>query len=780
MDGYYRVPGVVREDIRALERQVELFKEGNLAPAKFRGFRVPLGIYEQREPGTYMMRVRIPGGGITPNQLRALARLAEEFGVKIHVTTRQDIQLQNVRLEDLAPLSWKFYQEGLTCKGGGGNTVRNITSCPDAGICSREAFDVLPHAIGLTEYMIQFPSSFNLPRKFKIGFSGCSDDCGLATVNDLGFIAKRSNGESGFSVYVAGGMGAHSRVAERLYDFVGAADIGYVAEAVKRLFDRYGDRKRKHQARLRFVLEKFGRQKFFAELEKELQGVKEEGPVGLEVRAIADDSQREAVLPTEEPADGAYRTWLDRRVEGQKQPGYHSVKLPVPLGDIEPKMLEAVAALADEARVTLRTTLSQDFLFRWIKEGELPALYNRLSKLGLAGSGPSNIDHLVCCKGAATCKLGLCLSQGLARALADELDQNRLALAEAPDLEININGCPNACGHHPIGAIGLYGSGRRSGERLAPHYNVLIGGKVEEGGTRLGQPLGHVPAKNIPKLLSEFLKTYLDDKESYAGFEDFSEKAGFERLQKLLTGYQVMPTYQNNPDFYKDWSSEEEFSLAGRGPGECGAGVWDMIEADLEEARHAHASFLENEDFGDLYRSVIHLAKSLLVTRGLDPKEDTEALDQFEENLIEPGWVDLSYKKLVEAARDFQANRDDSKFRETRDLAVGLAERLTVLYESMDGNLQFQVEREEKPTEMPPAETGQTKMMDLRGVPCPINYVRAKVTLEDMDVGDLLELLLDDGEPIGNVPPSLENDGQEIVEMRKENSHYYLRVRKKN
>jgi len=784
MQGYYRVPPTTREDIQILRRHVEEFKSGALSPTKFRGFRVPLGIYEQRQENTFMMRVRVPGGGITPSQLRELSKLGRTYNLKPHITTRQDLQLQNVLVDDLVPIYQELYKIGLTCKGGGGNTVRNITACPHAGVCPDEKFNVLPHTIGLTEYLIQFPSSYNLPRKFKIAFSGCSEDCALATVNDLGFIAKSQNGRDGFSVYAAGGMGAKSRVAQKLSDFVPADEIGYIAEAVKRLFDRYGDRKHKHQARLRFVLERFGFQKFKELYEEELKAVRQEAPIILEIRETEEKPPEGSSLSQVGTADNGsmdnngYSSWKNLQASKQKQSPFYSVKIPVPLGDIEPGKLEKIADLVEKVgEKALRTTHTQDFLIRWVKEEDLPALYHELKELGIADTGNLNINYLVCCKGAATCKLGMCLSQGLSAALADTLDRANIFLSGLPDIDVRINGCPNACGHHPIGTIGLHGGSRRVNGRIAPYYNVLLGGLVEEGKTQLSKPFGYVSAKNIPLLLRDFLGLYLEAKDNYSSFLEFSDQKGEALLKELIHQYEITPSYEENPEYYFDWSSNEEFSLAGRGPGECGAGVLDMIEADLAEAAASYKNFEGTKESDHLYKAVVSASKSLLVARGLDPQSDQEALDQFDKNFIESGWVSQKYRPLIKAALVYNQGRKE-ELKENVEFVEGLVNRLKNLYESMDSNLQFQITPEEKIKDEGESEEN-VQSLDLRGVPCPVNYVKAKVVLEDLKIGDLLELLLDEGEPISNVPPSLENDGQEILNIRKENGYYFLKVRKK-
>lgn len=785
MPGFYKVPQVVREDIQVLDRQIEHFKRGEVSPAKFRGFRVPLGIYEQRQENTYMMRVRIPGGGITPFQLKELARLAQEYKTKLHLTTRQDIQLQNVELDCLVPLYRELYRAGLTCKGGGGNTVRNITACPEAGICPDELFDTLPYAIGLTEYFIQFPSSYNLPRKFKIAFSGCSKDCALATVNDLGFIAKSQNGEIGFSVYIAGGMGNQPRVAEHLFNFVPASEIGYVAEAAKRLFDKHGDRKNKNRARLRFVIEKLGPEVFRQFYNQELEKVKEEGPIELDLREVKEErsnqprpSEDEERLPGN---DDKYSKWKKEQVRKQKQDGFYMVRIPVPLGDIEPEKLEGVADLVEKiGGSSLHLNQTQDLLVPWMREEDLSSLYNGLKELDLADSY-SNINYLVCCKGAATCKLGLCLSQGLAGALAEALDEAGIYLSDLSDLNFRINGCPNACGQHPVGTIGLHGGARRIGGRLAPHYNVLVGGFVEEGKTKLARPLGYVPAKNIPQLIRDFLKIYLERRSPSLGFLEFVEQGGEEILKDLLEKYQTVPPYEESPEFYFDWSSNEEFSLAGRGPGECGAGVLDMIEADLQEASAAYDRYQKTETVSELYKTVVHLSKSLLVTRGLDPRDDWEAFQQFRDNFIESGWVSRKYQEVLEAARAYQEEGKAEGLPHSQALILSLVERIRALYESMDSNLQFQIELEEKQVEKGLAEEkpeAKVFLLDLRGTPCPINFVKTKLKLDELEQGEILEVLLDEGEPIQNVPRSVRDDGHKILKVEQEGEFFRVAIEK--
>ncbi|MCS7254517.1 MAG: sulfurtransferase TusA family protein [Armatimonadota bacterium] len=779
MVSYYKIPLNVGEDIRALEEYVERYKRGEITHAKFRGFRVPLGIYEQREKDVFMMRIRIPGGGITPSQLREIARIARDYGAGLHITTRQDIQLQNVQLDHLAPIYWRLYAIKLTCKGGGGNTVRNLTACPDAGVCKHEAFDVLPYCVALTEYLIQFQSSYNLPRKFKISFSGCSRDCALATVNDVGFIAKEKDGEIGFSVYAAGGMGAISRVALKLHDFVPANEVGYIAEAVKRLFDRYGDRRNKHRARLRFIVDRIGEHEFIKLYERELEAVKADGLIELDIRPITEFRKLEQRIAEETPKDRQYEQWINLSVIEQKQPGYYMVRIPVPLGDIEPNKAEYIADICEQlSGVSIRTTQTQDLLIRWIHYSELPFIYNRLREMDLA-DGRKNISFIVCCRGAGTCKLGLCRSQDLTRAIAEELDSSGIMLSKIPEVSIRINGCPNACGQSPIGSIGLHGLARRVGNRPVPFYAISVGGHVEEGKTKLSEPIGQIPAKNVPMLVRDFLAAYLERKEKCQSFEDFWGNDGKRLMRQLIERYRAVPSYDENPEYYRDYGSDVDFSLAGKGVGECGAGVLDMIESDIEEAKKAYETYLQVRDVELLHKAVVALTRSLLIIRGIDPKDEFESIEQFERHFVNSGWVSGRYCELLSASIKFRKYGDKMALVENQGLIPQLMGRIIALYQSLDANLRFQIEPEEK-QEKGEIEGGMALMtLDLRGTPCPINYVRAKLALETMDIGDILEVLLDDGEPIRNVPASLENDGQEIVEIRNEGEHWSVKVRRR-
>lgn len=805
MDRFYDIPKEVEEDLSIYRLEVEEFLNGNLSPVLFKASRVVRGVYEQRTPDTFMMRIRVPAGGLTALQMEKIAELSPVYGHGIcHVTTRQDVQLHWVTLEDTPVVMGKLLEVGLTTKGGGGNTVRNITACSESGICPQEIFDVSPYAIGLTEYLIQDPASFTLPRKYKIAFSGCASDCAFATVNDLGFIARTQTVDGavlrGFRVYVAGGMGVHSRTGDVLEEFIPEGEVPYVAEAIKRLFDQHGNRKDRRRARLRFVMEQLGYDAFKRLYRRELNGLKQEGEVRLTVREGEVIGHRRTQkdtdqgnehdlcnpwLPKETDGEEDFRRWLAGTVMPQKQKGYYYVKVWLPLGDIAAETLSDLAAIVRAfGEGAVRTTQDQNLIIRWVHEKDVSGLYGHLQAIGLARSPLKGLGDLVCCAGASTCKLGLCLSRGLAEGIAE-------TLAHGPepeglgDIKIRISGCPNACGQHPIASLGFHGVARRVEGHLAPYYSVLLGGRVGDGTARLADALGIVPARKVPDLVRGFLQIYAEERRPEEGLDRYVDRRGRDVMRSLVETFSSIPTYEENRAYYRDWGSEEDFSLAGRGPGECGAGVFDMIEVDLDEAKRwfqqaqsAEREQTEEDPVEYLYKAVAHAARALLVTRGLEAKEDDQAFAFFEEKFIEEGWVSDRFRETLRHASEWAKGKAEGL---SGDFAVvgDLVEDVRQLYASMDSSLRFDREEEkaaEKETPAPAAKPDRS--LDLKGVACPFNYVRAKLELEEMELGQLLELWIDEGEPIRNVPQSLADDGQTILETEQQDTVYRLLVRK--
>ena len=680
----FQVPSSLASDIKALGIGLQRFKAGDCSEAQFRTLRVPMGVYEQRESGTYFLRVRFPAGGLLPAQMRCLAESSKALGNgTLHVTTRQDIQVHRVSLESIVPVMEALAEAGLSSKGGGGNTVRNITSCCDAGACREEVFDVAPYSVAVTERLLEDSASFELPRKYKVAFSGCSADCAGATVNDVGFIARQKNGIQGFAVYVAGGMGNKSRTSELLYEFVEASEAYWVAESIKRVFDKHGNRKDKNKARLRFLLQSLGFEKFRDLCALELAALRVSAPEALCLRPFPQPmgkaDHRGPQPPIADPA--AFQKWRESNVQPQKQAGLFRVDIPLPLGDINSATMHALAdVVAERGDGLLWVTQAQNLALRALCESELPSAYSELNRLGLASAQPALLRNLVACAGASMCRLGICQSRGLAKSLSTGLLNSNLDLEKAGNVRIHISGCPNSCGRHLVADIGLHGAARRTASGLVPHYVVSLGGKTQEGQTRFGSECGTIPAKNVPNFIVDLVRHWAlvgDD----STLREYLGHPGHAAAKDLARVYREPPALYGDKNYHSDWDCDEPFSLAGRGAGECGAGVFDLIEVDLARA-------FESLKVGELYAATVAAARSLLVTRGEQPKTDIESLSLFQKHFIAGGLVDRAFDKLIETAVLNAA--DPSRFAPPPPEVSALVSTVRSLYDSMDASLRFE------------------------------------------------------------------------------------------
>jgi len=699
-DSFYRLPKNISEDIAEFESEFEKFIAGEVDPVQFKASRVTRGIYEQRIAGKFMARIRLPGGGVTPIQLKKIAELGKKLGSgELHITDRQDIQIHSIDLENVPSVMRELASVGLSPKGGGGNTVRNIMACWGSGVCKNEAFDVAPYAVGLTEYMIEEPGSFRLPRKYKIAFSGCRKDCALATINDIGFVAKtkKENGREikGFTVYVAGGMGSAPRPSDLLVDFILPEEVPYYAEAMKRLFDKHGNRKDKHKARLRFVMRRFGYEKFKSIFEEELAKLKAAEEIKLSIRELPRLRNFASSAAAETPADmERWVEWKKRHVTAQGEDGFFMAEIPVKLGVISAQALDTLASIIENyGEGSLRVMQNQNMLLRWISEGELPGLYNKLAEAGFVSDNSRVLANLVSCPGVSTCQLGICLSRGLSKeiikSLSDEKSQKALK-----NINIRISGCPNSCGQHPIGQIGLFGTAKKADlDNLAPFYKVLLGGRVREGKTALGKEIGTLHAKYVPEVIRKFIDFCAEERRGDESYFDFLDRCGNDKMLGFIKEKAHVPSFKEEASFYSDWGSTEKFSLKGRGAGECSAGVFDMIEVDMLKTEEA-IILAEKTGTGEaagffkaLYTATKHGANCLLITQGLAPKSDAQIFEFFIKHFIDAGYVDKSVKELF----DISEENTQAKPEKYLALAKKLLESIRKLHDSMDNSLRFNV-----------------------------------------------------------------------------------------
>lgn len=768
-----QLPADFRDDLEKLRLETERFKSGALSAAEYRAFRVPRGVYEQRESDTYMLRARCPGGIVLPQQMRALARVARRYGDGIlHVTTRQDIQVHRVLIDDIAPALVELFTAGLSTKGGGGNTVRNITGCCDAGVCAQEAFDVSPHLIALTEALLPDPLSYQLPRKYKIAFSGCSADCAGATVNDLGLVAKTHLGTKGFAVYIGGGLGADSHVGVLLEEFVPAEQVFVIAEAIKRVFDQHGNRKNRKKARIRFLVERLGLEGFRELYRRELLAL--QGAPVPTVRTIARHQATPLAAPAAARAE--FDAWKQAHAVPQAQDGYCLVQVPLALGEIDADTLEALAEVIEKHGERMaRGTQSQNLVLRWVHASELPELHGRLLDLGLGTPQPAVLRNLVACTGASTCKLGICLSRGLARTVRRSLEASDLDLAALGKLQIHISGCPNSCGRHPLADIGLFGAARRVGGTLAPHYVLQVGGCVGVGVARLAQGTLPVPARNVPMLIVDFLRAFQTSAE-FPDYQAFLADGGRRTASALAVKYQEIPPLAEAPQYYYDWEAETPFSLAGRGPGECGAGVFDLIEVDLAGAEEA----LQNRWYFD---AVVLGSRALLVTQGQQAQDERQSLELFHRHFVVERLVGPTAGGLVARAQQALKAGQITTFQPAPAEVADFVAAIKSLYESMDASLRFKPAEASEPVAAVPPTVAPLPMVpvarevDFRGVVCPLNYVKTTLVLNQLKRGDVLAVVLDEPGK-NNVPGSVEKDGHTVLGIEQQEDRWRLLIRK--
>jgi sulfite reductase (ferredoxin) len=766
---FYSLPSELGQDIEEYAGEVSRFTAGTLAAGLLKAKRVPRGVYEQRTDGTYMVRVRVAGGALLEDQADMLADLAEEFGDgQLHVTTRQDVQIHSVRIEDTPEVMRRLMTVGLTSKGGGGNTVRNVAACPYAGICGAEAFDVTPFAHAVTEYLIPLAGSYNLPRKYKIAFSGCSADCALARVNDLGFIAEVRDGLPGFVVYGGGGMGSHSRASDLIEEWVPAADVVRLAEATRQLFDELGDRRNRRRARLRFVFEKIGADGFVERLRSTVARLQSEGvpdcDVSVDINASATPGQSALRLENDDASDVSFVR--------QRQEGLAAVELHLPLGFIAASDFRKIAAVSRDfsGEAGFRTARRQNLVLRCVKQEDLGALKAALADLSVDVLAPGHLSRFTACAGAATCRLGLCLARDASRACASVLDQSELDPSSLSLVNINVSGCPNACGQHPVGTIGLSGAAQRFNDQLIPAYQVHLGARNDAPAARLAESVGIVPARALPELLVAITSDYETSRNSDEPFLDYLERAGTAHFSDMLAADFSFEKYADYPAVCRDWGSDEDFSLAGRGAGECGAGVFEVVQDDLDAATKAMNGLGAEPSSADLFAVFLPTVRALLITRGVDTPKEDEILRAFEQEFIDSGLVGDDFRDLIAKARGYLQGWKDALVPEV-DSVKALLARVELLFSTMDAALHFHPPgADDAPQEgadagQPVSGDGVAAEVDLRGVKCPMNFVKAKLKLEAVAVGETLAVILDEGAPIQNVPASFRNEEQDVTEM---------------
>ena len=563
----------VRRDIELFRSQAESFLSGQLTDDQFRAFRLRRGIYGQRQPGVQMIRTKVPGGMLTAGQARQLARVADEFaGGKGHITTRQNMQFHFVPLRQVPDLLHMLADVRMTTREACYNTVRNVTACPLAGVHAEEVFDVRPYARRLAFAFLHKELTDSLPRKFKVGFSACPEDCMATAVNDVGLRAIVRDGAHGFRMTVGGGLGPLPTEARLLDEFLPAERIVNRVEAVIRVFNVHGNRNNKNKARLKFVLRERGFEWLRDVIEEQYQDIllnggiamPEEVPEGFGgFQSVAPPRGTGQLLPVFEPASTAFSHWRETNTKPQKQPGYAIVTVTTPQGNLTGDQMRGLASLSEQAGDgCLRFSMNQNVVLAYAPVGALRRVYGALNELGLSQGGADEVSDVIACPGAYSCNLALTKAMGLGAALAANLRNDTDPVVRR--LRINVSGCPNSCGQHWIADIGFYGNARKIEGREVPYYLMLLGGSHEQ----FGLAVQSLPARLAPVAVERVLDHFKRNRQDGEPFRAYVMRHKVEFFRQL-TADLVKPA-EVSPEMYKDWGDETDYSLQ-LGRGECAA-----------------------------------------------------------------------------------------------------------------------------------------------------------------------------------------------------------------
>ena len=800
------IPEVVAKEIDAFGIWVERLKHNEIPEEKFKRFRLQNGIYGQRQADTQMVRVKIPSGLLNAEKLRCLADIAEHYSTgKGHVTTRQDMQFHFVRLEDGAAVMRRLAESGLTTREACGNTVRNVTACHLAGVCPTELFDVTEISEKVAFHLLRNPINQDLPRKFKISFSGCQTECGLAAIHDIGFIAaireREGATEYGFKVLVGGGLGSSPKLAKLYSEFLPLDEILPLCEAILKIFDAHGDRKTRSKARMKFVVEKWGIVTFKSRVAEEIAILKASG---AHYPALQGCVKRKESPPLPLPmipnsqmgGDASYEQWVHTNVVHQADAITCSVQVKLNLGDITSSQLRGLANICDQfsPHSEIRATHQQNFILHRIDREALPRLHVALGKIALAEAGAERVVDVIACPGSDSCQLALTSSMGVGTEIQNEFSQNLPDYGDLTGLRIRISGCPNSCGHHHIAGIGFHGVGKKINGRLVPHYQLHLGGGVSADRAVIGHSKLKLPAKNVPKAVMEMIRIFREKRKEGELFNTFVERYGREAIVAQLEPFTKMMSHHSVEAYYRDYKGESDFSLDDLGPGECAGTVIDLMENLLRTSRQAideardqvahQQSQAAPVAIETIRRAILRSARALLIPFGVDSINDGEILKEFQHKLVEQGLLSERFEQFTEDLGEWaKAPLLQKDLQAIFENAVLFVTECREAYDRLDANFKLR-KREETISAVQKEDAMQTDKkidvkLNLAGVMCPMNFVKTKLQLEEMETGQLLEVVIDDGTAVKNVPRSVKAEGHKVLNLTQlPDGHYKMLIEK--
>ncbi len=650
---------------------IQKYRARQIGEIKMQKIRLQLGTYAQRQDGVQMQRIKFPGGTMSSDQLVKLADVADRYASGfIHFTTREDAQLYYIKLEECPDMMRDLASAGITTREACGNTVRNITACYRSGVSATEPFDAAPYSHALFQFLLRNKFNQVMGRKFKIAFESCREDHAGMRFHDMGFkAAVKKEGNTvrrGFRTYLGGGLGGTPMMGMLYSEFLPEEELMHLAVATVRLFDRYGERKNRMAARMKFLVKKLGWEKFKTELDKERKQV--------QLPASVNDYLKEVRKPSAAPTFPAnlpknpegvaekseYEAWRKDSTVDHHFPGYVGINVRLKLGDLLTDPARKLAAIAKTfSHSELRITIEQNLFLPWVPEKALPALYRALSEIGLADAGAETMEDTTTCPGADTCRLGITSAKGLGATISEKMGNGLGRFKELTrNLRVKISGCPNGCAQHGIANIGFQGAALSKDGRTVPAHEVFVGGGTALDETSFGERIGKFPARNCPEVVEKLVELYSHEKKGSESFNACMTRVGKDKIREMLASLAEVPSFDKDPEFYKDWGHEnEKFAIRTGIKGECaGAPVQEkvpMMESAKEHLNQAEA-FLMHKEFAnaqiEAYEAMAYAARVPLYAVLIDPFTSEQALWEFENVFARSGRVGAEWIHFAEKA----------------------------------------------------------------------------------------------------------------------------------
>ncbi len=680
-----QLPASVTRELEEYREWIKKFRVGQIGDIKMQKIRLQLGTYVQRQEGVQMQRIKFPGGSLSSDQFITLANVAEKYaGGFIHFTTREDAQLYYIKLEECPDMLRDLALGGITTREACGNTVRNITACYQSGISATEPFDVTPYAHALFRFLVRNKFNQVMGRKFKIAFESCSEDHAGMRFHDFGFqaVVKKEGGawQRGFRTYVGGGLGATPMIGQLYSEFLPEEELMSFAASTVRVFDRYGERKNRMAARMKYLVKKMGWDKFKEALDAERKVVKLPASANDWIKD-AHKEKKAPPLPLNLPANPsgvesipAYKEWIKDNVFKHKFPGYVGVNVRLKLGDI---LSEPSRKLAEVARTLshgeLRISIHQNLVLSWVPEKSLPLLYQKLSEISLAEAGVKTLDDVTTCPGADTCRLGITSAKGLGSSISNAMQNGLSRFKElTKGVWVKISGCPNGCAQHGIANIGFQGAALSKDGKTVPAHELYLGGQMALDQTAFGERLGKFPAQNCTKIVETLVELYSKEKQESESFNQTLKRIGKEKILGILEPFTHIPSFDEDPEFYKDLGHEnEKFAIRTGIKGECAGATVQEKAPVMQEAKEKllqAEAFFAHKEFGnailEAYEAAAAGARVPLYAALVDPFTSEQTLWEFENIFIRSGkasqeWLNSSEK--FESAKKSEASEPAAK-----------------------------------------------------------------------------------------------------------------------